>query len=444
MRYLNAKRYMPRTLYGRAATILLVPIVTLQLVVSIVFIQRHYEGVTEQMTRSVALELRYLRDVVNAAPSLEAAREAMAALAGPLAFDMALPAPPPARDAWRFFDFSGHQMIVTLRAEMPGVPAVDLTGDDKQVRIWLETGKGPLLAVFERQRISASNPHQLLVLMLGTGVLMSVIAILFLRNQLRPITRLAQAAAEFGRGRSVRYRPAGATEVRAAGNAFVDMRARIERQIEQRTMMLSGVSHDMRTPLTRLKLGLALLDDPEEAEPLLRDVGDMERLLDEFLAFAREDTLDDPVDCDPAALVADVVDRFAAAGGAVRLVADDGPARAGEGQAKLRPMAVTRALENLIGNALRYGTVCEVRLSLKGRAVRIWIEDDGPGIPEHLRGEALKPFARLDAARNQDRGSGVGLGLAIAQDIARRHGGSLTLGESAELGGLRVDLVLPR
>ncbi len=439
MRLPNAKSFAPRSLYGRAALILLAPIVVLQLVVSVVFIQRHYEGVTEQMTRSVARELRILRQVADAAPDAGAAGAALTALAAPLEIAVALPGPPPPEDAWRFWDFSGAQMAETLRAEMPRVPAVDLVGADRQVRVWLDTAHGPLLAVFDRKLVSASNPHQLLVLMLLTGLLMSAVAVLFLRNQLRPITRLARAAAEFGRGRNVRYRPSGATEVRAAGSAFLDMRARIERQIEQRTMMLSGVSHDMRTPLTRLKLGLSMLDDAAEAAPLLRDVADMERLLDAFLDFAREDALDDPVDCDPAELVREAVARFGDGGGAVRLVAE-----AGRGRAKLRPMAVQRALENLIGNALRYGAVCEVRLALTDRSVRITVEDDGPGIPEDLRGEALKPFARLDAARNQDRGSGVGLGLAIAQDIARRHGGSLTLGRSAALGGLKVDLVLAR
>ncbi|MDF0603455.1 ATP-binding protein [Psychromarinibacter sp. C21-152] len=429
------KAYVPRSLYGRAALILLVPIVTLQLVVSVVFIQRHYEGVTDQMTRSVALELRHLRDVVEAAPDLAAARAALAGIAAPLAFRVALPDTPAAPDPPGVWDFSGRQMIETLQSEMEGVTAVDLEPDSKSVSVWLTTRYGPLRAAFDRGRVSASNPHQLLVLMLLTGALMTVIAYLFLRNQLRPIERLARAASEFGRGRVVPYRPAGATEVRAAGNAFLDMRARIERQIEQRTMMLSGVSHDMRTPLTRLRLGLSMLEDAEAAE-LARDVEELERLLDEFLTFAREETLGDPEPCDPVALVRDVVAR---SGAAVRLTEVSG-----EGPAMLRPMAVSRALENLIGNAMRYARACELRVVVSGRAVRIVVEDDGPGIPEDRREEALKPFARLDAARNQDRGSGVGLGLAIAQDIARRHGGSLILGESDRLGGLRVDLVLAR
>ncbi|WP_172294829.1 ATP-binding protein [Pseudoruegeria sp. HB172150] len=436
MNFAWAKTYMPRSLYGRAALILLVPVVTLQLVVSVVFIQRHFEGVTEQMTRNIALELRFLRDAINSADSVAAAGQALATIAGPLNYVTELPVEPPGESSLWFYDFSGKQMIETLRDEMEGVIAADLARSSREVTLWLASDKGVLEATFDRRRVSASNPHQLLVLMIFTGILLTVIAFVFLRNQLRPINRLAEAATEFGRGRIVPYRPSGANEVRAAGNAFLDMRARIERQMEQRTMMLSGVSHDMRTPLTRMKLELSMLEPGDEVAALKRDVDDMERLLDEFLAFAREESLDDPVECDPVALVKEVIGRFGDGAGLAQVT--------GEGRAKLRPMAVGRALENLIGNALRYGSRCEVRVAVSERAVRISVEDDGPGIPEDRREEALKPFARLDEARNQDKGTGVGLGLAIARDIARRHGGTLVLGESDGMGGLKADLVLAR
>ncbi|MCG6904451.1 MAG: two-component sensor histidine kinase [Rhodobacter sp.] len=439
MTFAWAKAYVPRSLYGRAALILLVPVVTLQLVVSVVFIQRHYAGVTEQMTRNVALELRYLLQAADAAADPAGAAAMMAGIATPLAFDIALGVESPPADARRVLDLSGRRMIETLRSEVPALRAVDLTRGSRDVWIWLDTPQGVMSAAFDRRRVSASNPHQLLVLMVFTGVLMTFIAFVFLRNQLRPIKRLARAAEAFGKGRIEAYRPSGAIEVRAAGNAFLDMRARIDRQIEQRTMMLSGVSHDMRTPLTRLKLGLAMLDDDAEAEALLRDVGDMERLLDEFLAFARDDSLDDPQICDPAALVREMVEKYRAAGRAVELAEFSG-----QGQAKLRPMAVGRALENLIVNALRYGSRCCVGVAISEKAVRISVADDGPGIPENRRSDALKPFVRLDAARNQNKGSGVGLGLAIAHDIARRHGGTLVLGTSEALGGLQADLVLAR
>jgi two-component system osmolarity sensor histidine kinase EnvZ len=203
--------------------------------------------------------------------------------------------------------------------------------------------------------------------------------------------------------------------------------------------MLSGVSHDLRTPLTRLKLGLSMLDEDAEVAAMKRDIDDMERMLDAFLDFARMNALDDPAVVDAAAFARDAVADAARGGGAAVLAGVEGG-----GRVSLRPLAVRRALDNLIGNALRYGTRAEVSVSVMERAVRFTVEDDGPGIPAGQRELALRPFQRLDPARNQNRGSGVGLGLAIAADIARQHGGVLRLGESARLGGLRADLVIAR
>ncbi|KMW57689.1 Sensor histidine kinase [Candidatus Rhodobacter oscarellae] len=433
------KAYLPRTLYGRAALILLLPVVLLQLVVSIVFIQRHYSGVTEQMSRNVALELRYLVEIIESAPRSDIVLDWVHPVAEPLAFEVARMPMPPGEDVITFYDLSGLSMAETLRAELPQVLRFDLS-KNRQVWVWLETSHGTLSAMFDRRRVSASNPHQLLVLMVFAGVFLTVIAFVFLRNQLRPIRRLSRAAEAFGKGQTRHYRPSGATEVRAAGQAFLNMRARIERQIEQRNLMFSGISHDLRTPLTRLKLALSMQEESDETRAMLRDVRDMERLVEEFLAFARGDSLGDPESVDAAALMVDIVDKFLMSGGQVEIGAmPDRPV-----QAMLRRLAVARAVENLIGNALKYGARARVSLQASDTELRICVEDDGPGIPEAQREEALKPFVRLDAARNQDRGGGVGLGLAIAHDIAHRHGGSVELAESETLGGLRAELVLAR
>ena len=435
------KRFMPRGLYGRAALILLLPILTVQLVVSITFIQRHFEGVTRQMTRSVAMEIAYLVEIVEAAPTLAAAQAEVGTLIRPLSLDVRLPSETaPQADSRGFLDLSGRAIIATMHEGVPGVTGVALLDDEKQVAVGVATRHGAMEVRLPRGRVSASNPHQLLVLMVGTGILMTFIAYLFLRNQLRPIKRMAAAAEAFGKGQTVRFRPTGATEVRAAGHAFLEMRNRIERQIEQRTMMLSGVSHDLRTPLTRLRLGLSLLDaDPEEVAALERDVEDMQRMLDGFLAFARGDALEDTERVDPATLAARVVDNARRAGQRVTLAGVEG-----EGTVILRPQAVERALDNLIGNAVRHGSMAEVRLLLTERTARFVVEDDGPGIPDDKREEALRPFSRLDAARNQNQGGGVGLGLTIASDIARNHGGKLMLGKSERLGGLKAELLLAR
>ena len=433
------KQALPRGLYGRAALILIVPIVTLQLVVSVGFLQRHFEGVTGQLTSALGHDLRLVGDTLS-----EAGPQAAADIAGRL--DMGVIA----REApdWvgetqarrRWYDYSGREVIATLNAMEPDIGWIDLAANDRRVFLSLEGPDAPLVLEIDRRRVSASNPHQLFVLMIFTGILMTAVAYLFLRNQLRPIRRLARAAEAFGKGRMEPYKPAGALEVRAAGRAFLDMRARIERAIEQRTMMLSGVSHDLRTPLTRMKLALSMLEDAPEAADLMRDVTEMEALLTTFLDFARSDALDDPEPVDLLALAREAGGDAARLGrGEVALVL---PGKAPV--VALRPQAVRRALGNLLSNALRYGTQARLSLAIMDRSVRFTIEDDGPGIAPEDRAEAVRPFARLDQARNQDRGSGVGLGLAIANDIARGHGGTMRLSDSEDLGGLRVDLVLAR
>jgi two-component system osmolarity sensor histidine kinase EnvZ len=435
------KKTIPRRLYARAALILIVPIVTIQLVVSITFLQRHFEDVTRQMTMSVVTEAQLLRETVA-----EAGLEAAVDLAAGLRIALSpLDLPPAIEDRRAFYDISGLTVIATLRGNLDGVGLVDLATDDRRLRLSMATGRGPVLLDLDRRRVSASNPHQLLVLMIFVGVLMTLVAYIFLRNQLRPIARLAAAAEAFGKGQTVSYRPSGALEVRAAGHAFIEMRMRIERQIEQRTMMLSGVSHDLRTPLTRMQLELSMLPRSPEVEALESDVQDMSRLLNTFLDFARSDALEETEEVDPVALAEAVVEQHRRTGGQVTLTRL-GPLPATEDAAlvQLRPMALERALDNLIGNALRYGTKAQVSVEVFGAAVRFTVEDDGPGIPADQRETALKAFARLDAARNQNSGTGVGLGLAIASDIARSHGGALRLGQSPTLGGLKADLVIAR
>lgn len=428
------KPYMPRSLYGRAFLILLLPVISVMLVVSVVFIQRHFEGVTQQMTRSVTREVRVLLDTGMSAEEIAASR--LASLLQVRA-EAVPPGAVPSESARRWYDFTGAVVIREFTRLLPDLRAVELPDDDA-VLLYFETGDGGMQLIFDRRRVSASNPHQLLVNMVFFAGIMTVIAYLYLRNQLRPITRLARAAEAFGRGRHMDYRPAGAVEVRAAGNAFVDMRNRIERQIEQRTLMLSGVSHDLRTPLTRLKLALSMMEEEERA-PMAQDVEDMERLINEFLAFARGAQEGEPEPVDPVALVRQIVEDFQRGGKDVTLAITEGA-----GEVLLRPGGIRRAVENLVGNAVRYGTRAEVSVLLTAKSLRIRVEDDGPGIPEAQREEALKPFARLDEARNQNLGTGVGLGLSIAMDIARAHGGTLRLGHSDRLGGLQADIVIGR
>ena len=439
----SLKPYLPKSLFGRAALILLVPVIVVQLLVSVTFIQRHYDRVTVQLTTAVARDIKVLLPLLGDA-SLEdgIGAEAMRLAAGlGISLFPATSDELPASDARGAFDLAGLSILRTLRAEFATLQAVDLRSNDSLVQIYLNSDHGPLRLVVPRGRFAAANPHQLLVLMIFAGVIMTLISFVFMRNQLSPITRLSAAAAAFGRGHHVAYNPRGATEVRAAGQAFLDMRARIERQIESRTLMLSGVSHDLRSPLTRLKLGIALLPEDDDTRALMSDIADMERLLDEFLAFARGDALEENVLADPAEVLRRAVSQSARSKGAgvVKLGRIDPCA-----PLMMRPDAVLRALDNLIGNAQRFGSQIEVSLHQFPDSLRFIVEDNGPGIaPEH-RAHAREPFARLDAARNPNQGGGVGLGLAIATDIARSHGGELTLGQSARLGGLRAELKIAR
>jgi two-component system osmolarity sensor histidine kinase EnvZ len=434
------KRLLPRGLYGRAALILIVPIVTIQLVVSMAFIQRHFEGVTRQMTEGVAIDLGYVLAEFQSGTDAADAMARAARVAGPLQIGLTFPAGPgtPSENRRETLDLSGKTIIATLDAEVPGLKAADVVADDGRVRLRLATAHGDLEAAVARRRMAATNPHQLLVLMLVTSVLMTVVAYVFLRNQLRPITRLAQAAEAFGRGEKLDYWPRGALEVRAAGKAFLDMRARIERQIEQRTLMLSGISHDLRTPLTRMRLALSMLPEDEETRAIQGDVAQMQRLVDEFLAFVRGDATETAEVTDPLDLARGVVEAAVRGGGQVALRTGGRPPP----RLRMRPQAVARALENLVANGLRHGTRVEVSVEKRRGELVFVVEDNGPGIPEDRRDEAMRPFTRLDAGRDPNRGGGVGLGLSIAADVALSHGGALRLGQSRRLGGLRADLVL--
>ena len=424
------KQYMPKRLYWRASFILLFPVIFLQLIVSFVIIKRHFEGVTEQMTRTVASQIELLATTVENA-------EIQAAIGLSKALNMELLKID--RDGLieidkrRFYDVSG---IVVIR-ELSGlkwVQGVDLLDDD-YVTINLKLADMGFLLRLERARFSASNPHQLIVNMVVFGAFFTLIAFVYLRNQLRPITRLASAAEAFGRGQTVPYSASGAIEVKAAGNAFLEMRNRIERHIEQRTMILSGVSHDLRTPLTRLKLGISLLDITDK-EPFERDLEEMGRMLDEFLTFAKAQ--DNEKSNFKLLSVSSVLQGLEAdykrsnAKLNIEEIKDTG-------FYLMRPSLIRRALDNIIGNALRYGNLANLKVIVDDRHVNFIIEDDGPGIPPEMLSEALKPFSRLDPARNQDKGMGVGLGLPIASDIAKAHGGSLKLLESKTHGGLRAE-----
>jgi two-component system osmolarity sensor histidine kinase EnvZ len=394
------------------------------------------------MAGAVARELIYAVETVEAAPDAAAAQSMLDELARPLGLELSL-LPNEAISLaarLRFYDVSGEALATTLRRYVSRPMGLDLVSSPRDAVAEIQTAKGVLRAVIPRKRTIASNPHLLLVWMAVTASALVVVAVMFLRNQVRPIKVLAAAAEAFGKGRAAPFRPSGAEEVRRAGAAFLEMRRRIERQIDQRTRMLSAVSHDLRTPLTRMKLALAMADPGPETDQLTHDVAQMERMLTEFLDFSRGEGTEPAAMVDPAVLLRGVVEDARRSGHDVTLTLPDPWTPI---SVSLRADAVTRALTNLIDNAARYGMRAEASLRVNRRAVEFVIEDDGPGIPPEAREAAFRPFTRLDEARNQDKG-GVGLGLSIALDVARAHGGTVKLDRSETMGGLKAVVRLPR
>jgi two-component system osmolarity sensor histidine kinase EnvZ len=293
------------------------------------------------------------------------------------------------------------------------------------------------MRVFARRTdVYDANSWMFLIWMVATSLVLLAVAILFLRNQIRPIVRLADAADAFGKGREApNFRPRGATEVRRAAAAFLEMKSRIERSIEQRTTMLAGVSHDLRTVLTRFKLELALFGDTPETEAIKKDVDEMAAMLEAYLAFARGDTGEQSAPTD-IALLLDELKLDSERHGHRASVAFHG-----QPIVTVRPAAFKRCLANLVSNAARFASAIAIAGHRDHRWLTVTVDDNGPGIPLQMREEVFKPFLRIDDARNQDEG-GTGLGLAIARDIARSHGGDITLGDSP-LGGLRATVKVP-
>lgn len=440
------KRVFPRGLYGRAALILFLPVVVVTLVVSVMFLQRHFEGVTRQMTSSMARELAFVARRIDRSESREIAVLAGEAVAAPLGLTLRFSAPAANGDRRRGYDFSGRVVIEMLRQYMPEIASVDLVGDEKRVLVTIDGRWGIYALDFDRRRVSASNPHQLLVLMIFTSLLMTGIATIFLRNQLRPIRKLSQAAEAYGKGRILNYRPSGALEVRSAGTTFLEMRNRLERHNEQRKLMMSGISHDLRTPLTRLRLGLSMMspDLPPDAEDIAAmeaDIAEMNHMIDGFLAYAREEAADSlPEKRDTRQFLEGIVADARRAGQNVELARFE---RGLSDEATFRPDMLRRAIENLIGNAVRHGSRAQIDAVQGARSLLIGVEDDGPGIPEESLDVAMRPFTRLDPARGRNSDQGAGLGLAIAADVARAHGGQLRLGRGPRLGGLRAEIYIP-
>lgn len=431
-------RIMPKGLFARSLIIIVTPVVILQSVLAFVFMERHYNTVTRRLSAAVSQDITAVTQLAVAFPTAEDQEriKRIAQITMGLTVDF-LPGerlPPPGPKP--FFSTLDSAFTGELAKRLHRPFWTDTVGNSNLIEVRVQMDDMVLRVFARRSQAYLSNSHIFLLWMVGTALVLMAVAILFLRNQIKPIEALADAAIAFGKGRDVAgFRPRGAREVRGAALAFLEMKRRIERQIEQRTTMLAGVSHDMRTILTRFKLELALLGDSADTEALRKDVDDLQSMLEAYLAFAREDVAEAPAMADMARLIEE------ARVNAERQGAKVSASYSGDPMVMVRVDAFRRCLANLVGNAGRHASRIEISGTRDERWLTIAVDDDGPGIAAELREDVFRPFFRLDEARNQDAG-GSGLGLTIARDAARAHGGDVILGESA-LGGLRAAIRIP-
>lgn len=426
--------WMPKGLFQRALLIVVLPMVLLQSAVAYFFMERHWQQVTMRLSASVVSDIGTFIDLYELNPTPQnfenLARIAQQRQRHQIAL---LPGTqlPPAQDK-PFFSFLDSTLARELSQQVRRPFWLDTIGKSRFVEIRVQLKNNVLQVITHRNQAYVPNSHIFILWMIGASLVLLAVAIAFLRGQIRPIIRLARAAENFGKGREADFRPHGAREVRRAGIAFIEMRERIERAIEQRTAMLSGVSHDLRTILTRFKLSLAFLP---ESQDLRADVDEMQRMLEAYLDFARGASTESAVETDLVAMLEQIRNDSERSGKSMKIVFD------GAATAIVRPDAFKRLLSNLISNAQRYGKNVQVGARHGDGYLEILIDDDGPGIPAESYEEVFRPFFRLDEARNQNEG-GTGLGLAIARDIARIHGGDVRLAKSP-LGGLRAILNVP-
>lgn len=430
------KRLLPRSLFGRALLIIILPTVLIQLISTYVFFERHWENVQRHMAESLAGEVAFIAEELDTTGH---SRRRM------MAYDM-----------YRYLGLEIRFMDGQQKVALPALKRSDrwlqplaeslknklsfphrLSFDERQqkiiVQISLKSGTAEVTA--SRKRVSSPTTYIYVMWMAGAAIVFMFVAILFLRNQIRPIIRLARAADQFGKGRDVPdFKPSGAREVRKAAQAFQRMRERISRLIQNRTEMLAAISHDLRTPITRMKLELAMLKDQDVAKALVSDLATMESMIEEYLDFVRGEGGEATELTDVDSLVKSIVSDYQRHQQPVNL---HGKVKA---ERELRPIAIRRCLNNIIDNGLHYGSQVDLHILQKEDEIILYIDDNGPGIPKAERQDALKAFRRLEQSRNLNTG-GAGLGLAIAKDIVISHGGTLFLQDAPE-GGLRVEIRL--
>ncbi len=437
----DVSTWLPATLMGRSALIIVVPLILVQVISTFIFYDNHWETLSRRLAQGLAGDISHIRVFMRDNPGEENFAWIQTTTRQTMALTISYKAGA-ALNAGQVVTGDGPFPDVLTRElwrELKRPFTIDFRDPDGNIEINMQLTDGVLHVIAPRKRLFSSTTYVFVIWMVGSSLLLFGVAALFLNVQVRAVRRLARAADSFGKGRDIpNFKPEGAMEVRQAARAFTAMKNRIQRQIDQRTEMLAGVSHDLRTPLTRLRLQVEMLDGiaKEDTDALKQDIDDMQRMLDGYLAFARGEGDETPQKIELAAYVSDLQKRLERDGVDVRLNENTL-----NGTFTVKPMALQRCLSNLIANARRYGKQVVVTVHLAGPHLEIIVDDDGPGIPPEERESAFKAFYRLESSRNPETG-GVGLGLTIARDFARSLGGDIVLADSPQ-GGLRAVVRLP-
>ena len=434
------KNILPQTLFGRALLIIVTPLILMQAISTFVFFDRHWDTMTRRLAHTLAGDIAFIVDSLTPLPKQLDLNQIF--LKADDILHIRLTYSPEEilvkRKPFQQWDRVRKSLRDALEERVRRPFSIDTIKKERRIEIKVQLPQGLLNVNVHEKRLYSSTPYIFLMWMIGSSLVLFAIAIIFMRNQIRPIRRLAIAARSFGMGRgSSEIKPSGAKEVRQATQAFRQMRERISRQFAQRTEMLAGVSHDLRTPLTRMKLQIEMLERTPETRELQDDIHEMEKMIDGYLTFARGEGSESLSKINLASLIEEIISTERRDGSLINFVNKSKTIKS----VTLRPQAIKRAITNLIINSKKYAETVKVEFEYNSEHAIITIDDNGPGIkPEH-RDDVFKAFFRLDPSRNTDTG-GTGLGLTIAKDIIQSHGGDLLLSE-ASLGGLRATITLP-